>query len=446
MGIIFSKKNNAIEDFLGLETKISNLESKIKNKEEIHYRITLSDDTLFVKTLCYLFSAVIPFIIYILWVSFKFIFGTVTEDYQNELKELNICMEILLEDKNLQAELNSKKNLQIFERVLKKSRAQQQQQEELQQQQPEEVQQEKPKIPQILIQWASKEIEPKENNSILGELKAINIHLSNFVVLRSLETNQLDLFLANIINCAIHFENVSDDVKTISSLIVSKVIAQAHFDSNISQDHIYMIESYILELYKIINKYTKYRYHQIEGVICVFKHFAKSLQNNQFNIIIKDMFLIHLVWSSALNLFEDLEYLELKQEFRQLYNDTYCIVSNYFIFTSDTIRSENLLRFNNSINNFWDSNNRNLTSLIDIKYYCKVCPYEFNSKTSLLSKIPEIICPQSSFVNQSEAPYSSIFKQLINLNFQSNQLFDEYQICSGQTNMVDSQLVLDEKI
>ncbi|EGC37979.1 hypothetical protein DICPUDRAFT_149351 [Dictyostelium purpureum] len=340
------QKNNSIEDFLALETKISNLESKIKNKEEIHYSITLSDDTLFLKTLCYLFSAVFPFIIYILWISFEFIFGTVTEDYQNELIELNIYMEILLEDKNLQADL---KSLQIYERVIKKKnnhRAQQQQPERLQ---------EKPKIPQILNQWASKEIEPKENNTILGELKAINNHLSNFVVLRSLETDQLDLFLSNIINCAIYFENVPDDVKTISSLIVSQVFAQAHFDSNISQDHIDMIESYILELYRIINKHTMYRYHQIEGTISVFKHFTNYLQNNQYNVIIKDMVLIDLVWSSALNFFEDLEYLELKQEFRQLYNDTYYIVSNYFNFTSDTIRSENLIRFNNSIKNFWGS-------------------------------------------------------------------------------------------
>ncbi|EGC40277.1 hypothetical protein DICPUDRAFT_74219 [Dictyostelium purpureum] len=358
MAIIFSKKNT-IENIFAMESKSS---------KDFHFGIfwkfifisiimqfflliisytsSLSYNTLMEKALCFVLPVVFQTIL---------IFETIIEYYQNNLIELNIGLDNLLDDKKLQTDFDNIKSLEINERLLEKKlsnnflelnhRVQYQPQhlEETQHPQQEQLQQEEK--PLILNQWVPKKFVSEKNNLILGELKVIDNHLSNGDFLGSLETYQLDLFVTNIVNCAIYYDNVSDDIKTISSLIVSKVFAHAYLDSNISKDHLDMIESVIAKVHKIIDNYQMYRLYEIEGAVSVFKDLANSLKNNKTNGKINDMVIIDMVWCSALELLEHLDYLGFHQFFPQLHNETYHIVCNYLHFTSDTIRSEHLNRF-----------------------------------------------------------------------------------------------------
>ncbi|EGC33898.1 hypothetical protein DICPUDRAFT_80347 [Dictyostelium purpureum] len=376
MGIFF-KKNNTIENFLTMDSKISKMQSKIKASKDFHYGIyskviffsiiieifllsisyakSLSCNTLVDNALCYVNSVVFSIIIYITIKLYRFLFRTLIKYYKNQLGELNFSLEKLLDDKKLQSDFdNIKKVMEKYERAIKKKennnrvthehQPQQPQPEQLQKTpQPEKPEHPQYEQPQILNQRVHKNILSEEINTILGELKVIDSNLSNFKFLRSLETHQLDFLIINVVNCAVYFDNVSDDVKTISSLIVSKVFSQAYFDPNIPKEYIDKIELAIEKLYLIIANCKKHRHYQIEGAVSVFKDLAISLYKNKSNGKINDMVIIDMVWCSTLDLFEEFgSYLEV---YNQLHYEIYYIICNYFHFTSDSIRSEHFKRF-----------------------------------------------------------------------------------------------------
>ncbi|EGC30420.1 hypothetical protein DICPUDRAFT_83640 [Dictyostelium purpureum] len=164
MGIIFLKKNNKFENFVAMESKISEMETKIKCsknfKNNVYWKIILygviieiflllisyinsrSFNTLFEKSKCYVYSILFSIIIYTLAKLYNFLFQSLIKSNENKLKKLNVDFQKLLDDTKLEADIdNLKKKIEVYENLKKRNQQSQQPDQPDQPQQPQQPQQ-----------------------------------------------------------------------------------------------------------------------------------------------------------------------------------------------------------------------------------------------------------------------------------------------------------------